>query len=195
MHGVRWRLDKVYDRYVLRDEFAIENEEAAAASLATLNGRTEAQKVLFARAIQKPFGMGYIAGTRSYMASVVDQLPSDAFHGAHNAYLEIMSGAGIAAVLGFLLLISSVLIRGWRVRDPASVLCRVGLYIILLEALVESNLAFPFHQTPVYFWIWASCLVGLYVRDRYRSALLSADAGNAVAANTAPRTHEVAGSL
>ena len=166
VHGVRWRLDKAYDRYVLRDEFAIENEEAAAASLATLNGRTEAQKVLIAQAVKKPFGMGYIAGTRDYMASVVDQLPSDAFHGAHNAYLEIMAGAGFAAVFGFLFLITSVLIRGWQVRDPIAVLCRVGLYTILLEALVESNLAFPFHQTPVYFWIWSSCLVGLYIRSR-----------------------------
>jgi O-antigen ligase len=171
VHGVQWRMDKIYDRYVLRDEFAIEDQEAAAASLASLNGRTDAQAVLLRQALKRPFGMGYIAGTREYMASVVDELPSDAFHGAHNAYLEIMSGAGIGAILGFLLLIAGTIKRGWRIRGPAAVLCRVALYTVLLEALVESNLAFPFHQSVVYFWIWVSCLIGLFIREETSSSI------------------------
>ena len=165
VHGVRWRFDNIYDKYVLRDEYAIEDSEAAKASLATLNGRTEAQSILLSRALSRPLGMGYIAGTRTYMASVVEDLPSEAFHGAHNTYLEIMSGAGFLALFGFLFLIGGVGVRGLQVRDPSAIIVRVLFYVVLLEGLVESELAFPFHQSPVYFWIWVACLLGMYIRQ------------------------------
>lgn len=165
VHGVRWRLDNMYDKYVLRDEYAIEDQAAAKESLASLNGRTDAQAVLFDQALKRPLGMGYIAGTRTFMASAVEDLPSEAFHGAHNAYLETMSGAGFGALFGLLLLIGATLLRGVRVRDPSSVVVRALFYVVLLEGLVESELAFPFHQSPVYFWIWISCLLGLYIKQ------------------------------
>lgn len=173
VHGVRWRLDNMYDKYVLRDEYAIQDQEAAKESLASLNGRTDAQAVLLDQAMKRPLGMGYIAGTRTFMASAVEDLPSEAFHGAHNAYLETLAGAGFGALLGLLLLIGATLVRGVRVRDPVSIVVRALFYVVLLEGLVESELAFPFHQSPVYFWIWISCLIGLYIKQMSEAPMVA----------------------
>lgn len=149
---VQWRLDNAYERYVLRDEFAVENPELASESLRSLNGRIEAQAVLLREAVMHPLGMGYIAGTRSYMDSVMDELPGTAFRGAHNAYLETFAGGGYAAFLGFAAVALITAASLLRCRTPVAVIMGVLLACIFVEGFFENEMVFPFHQSAVLFW-------------------------------------------
>lgn len=171
-YRVTSRVDSFYRTFVLRDEFAIENEELAEESLMTLNGRTEAAAVVIDAALKNPLGLGYIAGLRTHMAkeSVRDKLGTEAFHGAHNSYLEVLAGTGYFGFFGYLALILTVLWRVRKLTDLPSLTLRLLLYIVLIQGLFESSLGFAFRQSPVLFWTTIASLSAIYAYSREHSS-------------------------
>lgn len=170
-HSVTEKIDSAVNVFVLRDAFAVRNPQHALRSLMTLNGRTKAAAVVLDVAAQHPIGLGYVAGLRAYMANeeVRERLGTDAFHGAHNAYLEVLAGTGFIGFFAYLALIFVVIWRARQLEGLAPLLFRLLFYIVLLQGFFESSLAFAFRQGPVLFWIAAASLLAMHARTRIRS--------------------------
>lgn len=167
-HRVTWRMNQYYKTFVLRDQFAIKNEERAMDSFATLNGRTGAAAVLIEAAASHPVGLGYLSGTRTYMAQdrVREQLETDAFHGAHNAYLETLAGSGFGGLAGLLGVIVLTVVRARRLPGKDGIYLRILLYVLLASAFFESKMAFPFRQSSVLLWLLVAAATALWARSR-----------------------------
>ncbi|MEM1268972.1 MAG: O-antigen ligase family protein, partial [Bacteroidota bacterium] len=106
-HTIRWEMDQAYKRFVLRDKYAVQDREFAEKNIGSLNGRTDVAALLIDASATKPLGMGFIAGPRVYLQSdeVVGELNSQAFGNAHNAFIEMWSGAGYVAFFGSLAMV------------------------------------------------------------------------------------------
>ena len=166
--SMRWELDRAYERWILRDEFAIDNPALARASLASLNGRTEVQSVLLREIVTRPLGLGYIAGVRTFLdrQREAGEL-SVALRGAHNTYIETWAGSGYAALVGYLGMILFVIWCATRLRTGGAVTLamRVLLLVVLFEGMFENEMAFPFHQSPVLFWVMAALITAHYAAE------------------------------
>ncbi len=158
------KIDGLYDRYVLRDQYAVEDPDYAASSLLTLNGRTEAQRILVLRIIGEPFGLGFKAGPRNYMAGVEGL--SEAFLGPHNAFLDIWAGSGYIGLITWVIIVFVVLIASRRQKSLHFCIIRILLYTLLLEGMLESDLSSPFKQSSALFWILAACIIGIEASSR-----------------------------
>ncbi len=161
-HRVRWELDGLYDRYVLRDASAY-SEEFQEETLTSLNGRTIVANVLIRETIDKPLGSGYVAGPRAILQSeeVMMELGTQAFGNAHNAYLEIYTGSGFFAFLGFMGIVIWLVRKSRSIWSDETMLIRVLMYAVLLQGLFESNLVLPFKQSSVLFWLLIACVAPL----------------------------------
>ncbi len=153
-HTIRWKLDRLYDRYVLRDAHAIQSQELATEHIMSLNGRTRVAAVLWENALFEPLGVGYIAGPRQLLQSedITEILDSKSFGNAHNAFLEIWAGAGFITFFAFVIFMISILWHSRNIPGVAGILIRVLLYILLIEGLFESNLVLPFKQNSSLLW-------------------------------------------
>ena len=165
---VTWYLDRNYERFIVRDYWALKDAEIQAKSLATLNGRTEAAAVLLNGVASHPLGLGYIGGVRSYMSrpDVLSTLPDKAFIGAHNGYLEVLGGAGIFALLGFVLWLGWVVMHAWRFKHVDALMVLGILFVLLVEGFFESEISLPFHQSAVLIWMMGGIVAASVAYDR-----------------------------
>jgi len=165
---VTWFMDRQYERFIVRDYWALKDAEVQARSLATLNGRTEAAGVLLDGVASHPLGFGYIGGVRSYMSSpdVMAKLPDKAFIGAHNGYLEVLGGAGVLALLGYLLWLAWVVVHAWRFKHVDAMMILGILFVLLVEGFFESEIALPFHQSAVLIWMMGAVVAASVAYDR-----------------------------
>ena len=161
-HRVRWEMDALYDRYVLRDASAY-SEEFQEETLTSLNGRTIVASVLIRETFDKPLGSGYVSGPRAILQSedVMYELGTQAFGNAHNAYLEIYTGSGFLAFFGFMGVVIWLVMKARSTWTDETMLIRVLMYAVLLQGLFESNLVLPFKQSSVLFWVLIACVAPL----------------------------------
>lgn len=159
-NAVTRRVDGLYDRYVLRDEYAVEDAQSASSSLLTLNGRTEAQSILIARIVGEPFGLGYKAGAREYMSGV-PELAGSAFVGPHNSYLDVWAGSGYIGIISWLIIVGIIFFASRRHNTLEFCIVRILLYSLLIEGMLETDLCSPFKQSSALFWILAACIVAV----------------------------------
>ena len=162
-NAVTRRVDNFYDRYVLRDEYAVEDAQSASSSLMTLNGRTEAQGILLARIVGEPFGLGYKAGARDFMSGV-PELAGSAFVGPHNSYLDVWAGSGYIGIISWLIIVGIIFVASRRHNTLEFCIVRVLLYSLLLEGMLETDLCSPFKQSSALFWILAACIIAVEAR-------------------------------
>lgn len=163
---VTWYLDNLYMRFVVRDYWAMQDATIHARSLSTLNGRTEAADVLIDGILDRPYGYGYIGGVRAYMSQphVLERLPDDAFIGAHNGYLEVLGGGGILAFLAYMLIIGSFVYWSFRHGNVEAKVVQALLLMVLVEGFFESEIAYPFHQSPVVLWFAGALITAAVAR-------------------------------
>jgi len=145
--------------------------------LATLNGRTRVWELLWEASKNDLWGMGFAAGPRELLMepATTEYLYSDTWGNAHSAYIEVFSGSGYLAAIGFLGIIACVgwkALFGWatlpRLRGEwwALVPLHALLLVTLVEGLTESYLVLPFRQQSVLFWITAAAVIAGYARRR-----------------------------
>ena len=118
--------------------------------------------------MDRPYGYGYIGGVRAYMSQphVLDRLPDEAFIGAHNGYLEVLGGGGFLAFLGYLLILGWFVLTSLKFGNVESKIVQALLFMVLVEAFFESEIAYPFHQTPVVLWFTGAMLMAAVARAR-----------------------------
>ncbi len=164
---VTWYVDSMYNRFVVRDYWAMRDASVHQRNLATLNGRTEAASVLMEGILDRPLGYGYIGGVRAYMSQphVMDKLPDEAFIGAHNGYLEVLAGGGVLALLGYSGILIWLLFASRSRVNVESKVVQALLLMVMVEGFFESELAYPFHQTPVILWFAAAMIMAAKARD------------------------------
>jgi hypothetical protein len=165
---VTWYIDANYKRFIVRDYWALQDAEIQARSLATLNGRTEAANVLIDGVMSNPMGFGYIGGVRTYMSSpaAMAKLPDKAFIGAHNGYLEVLGGAGIFALIGYVGFLMWLVFHGWRFKHVDAMVSLGILFVLLVEGMFESEIALPFHQSCVVLWMMGAVIAASVAYDR-----------------------------
>lgn len=165
--GVKWRYEQAYERFVLRDRWAVEDEDFARENLASLNGRSEVVALLSRHAWTQPLGLGYVTGPRVLLQSedAVEELQSAAFGNAHNAFVEIWAGGGYLALLGYLALIFLVLRYSSQLAFRPLFIMRLLCLLVLFEGLFESDLVLPFKQSLALFWWVSAGMVAIYARQ------------------------------
>ena len=171
---VTWYVDSTYNRFVVRDYWALQDEAVRERSLATLNGRTEAAAVLIEGVLDQPWGFGYIGGVRSFMArpDIIERLPDEAFIGAHNGFLEVLGGGGFLALIGYLGTFGWVLFHSRRFGNVESRVIQALFLVLVVESIFESEIAYPFHQSPVLLWFVGAITMAAVARESARQAAI-----------------------
>lgn len=156
--SVAQRYDTTF-QYVIRD----------AESLSTLTGRTQVIDALWEEVARRPLGLGYSAGPRAFLLSesFVASVHTDAFGNAHNAYLEILAGAGYLGFIAWMALVFGVGNTARTMRERDLIPIATLLVAALLEGVTESTLALPLYHTSVLFWI-AAAVAAAYRARRVR---------------------------
>ncbi|MGA2352176.1 MAG: O-antigen ligase family protein [Terracidiphilus sp.] len=101
----------------------IVNRGESAEGIASASGRTDIWKFVIHYCMGHPLGMGYIAGFRilfrSYF-SLGSSLKTSHIGNTHNAFMEVLAGAGWPALALYLLIMAMIVFRGMRsVIKPA----------------------------------------------------------------------------
>jgi O-antigen ligase len=99
------------------------NRGESAEGIASASGRTDIWKFVIHYCMGHPLGMGYIAGFRilfrSYF-SLGSSLKTSHIGNTHNAFMEVLAGAGWPALALYLLIMAMIVFRGMRsVIKPA----------------------------------------------------------------------------
>ena len=164
--SVKWRYEQAYERFVLRDKWAVQDEDFARENIASLNGRSDVAAILLRKVWTRPLGLGYVTGPRVLLQGkeAVEELKSSAFGNAHNAYIEIWSGGGYGALLGYLAVILLILRFSSTLDYRPVFIMRLLFLLVLFEGLFESDLVLPFKQSLALFWWTAASMIAIYAR-------------------------------
>ena len=130
-------------------------------SLRSASGRDGIFPILIREAVERPFGLGYAAGPRVVLLSQEHEAELWYRYGilpqrignAHNAYLEVLAGAGFLGFFAHLVLIVWVTHGLWRLRPHVYIPAKSLLLIVLIEGLTGSSGSLPLNQVSVLFWI------------------------------------------
>ncbi|MGD0548646.1 MAG: O-antigen ligase family protein, partial [Terracidiphilus sp.] len=105
------------------------NRGEDAASIASASGRTEIWSFVFDYCGKHPQGMGYVAGFRVLFRqhfSLGSGIIVEKIGAAHNAFVDVLAGAGWLALAIYLIMLAKVVAFGWRfakrraIATPAS---------------------------------------------------------------------------
>ena len=116
---------------------------------ATFTGRTDIWRIVLDAVWQKPlFGFGYAAATDDFIRPLLIAQLGSAAVDAHNGYLDVMLGIGIAGLAVLVFLMLSVIIRGiGRVKMSAG--READCFMLLLSFPILSLLASFFEAEPI----------------------------------------------
>ncbi|MHB9146732.1 MAG: O-antigen ligase family protein [Symbiobacteriia bacterium] len=142
-------------------EFLLRNQQ----NLNNLSGRTEIFSFLWTQALHKPWGLGYAAGTRLAITSnpqFFQVIVARHIGNAHDAYLELLAGAGVQALLLFLVIVLLFLtIRVRRTMTAIAGANRAVMLALLVGGITSSSLVLPFTGSYILLWIFGVGLLYL----------------------------------
>lgn len=140
-------------------------------TLVTASGRTAIVPAVVRGAWKRPLGLGYAAGPRALLMSSAFELQREGvvasrIGNAHNMYVEVLGGAGLAAFAGYLLLLLWTCVGIFsrlspEVRAPVLTL----QLVLLLGGLVSSAGALPFNQASALQMVLSGVVLGASRRD------------------------------
>jgi O-antigen ligase len=126
------------------------NRGGNAADITTASGRTDIWKFVFQYCIAHPQGMGYVSGFRNlfrqYFALGL-QFKVTGIGNTHNAFIDILAGAGWLALAIYLIMVIRIILLGLRFAKTRT-----------LVTVASDNL--PWHALRCALVLFISCLAG-----------------------------------
>lgn len=136
-------------------------------AVGSLSGRTGIFQILLRSVPEQPLGLGFAAGPRELLMASAGELGrygvvASRIGNAHNAYFEMLAGAGVVGGVAFVLLLFVPLTTlAWRGvvgaagghrRSDLTGFVPVAL-LVMVHALTGSDAALPFAQASALLWI------------------------------------------
>jgi O-antigen ligase len=130
-------------------------------SLETASGRTGVWEDQIEYCLTHPWGMGYIAGVRTFQRSDFATNLHDALNnvgGTDNAYVQVLTDAGWLALAVYLVMLVKIVRLGWRIsRKSSSAMLRsnsaayhaIQCALLLLSFLIVEGMESPASVLPM----------------------------------------------
>ena len=163
-------------------------------SLATASGRTGVWVDQIGYCLTHPWGMGYIAGVRTFHRSdFATNLHADLNNagGTDNAYMQVLTDAGWLALALYLIMLVKIVRLGWRItRKDSSALLRSNstayhalqcalllLIFLIVEGMESPSSVLPMQQGFYFQNILIVVILGasgsILISSRFREALVA----------------------
>lgn len=128
-----------------------------ASTLSTMSGRTTIYSVLLNQVPEHLLGSGYSAGPRAQLLASARELLAgnviaSRIGNAHNAYLELLAGAGLMALATFMVLVASSALTLVRSKEPGALPLLALLVGGAVIGMTGSDIVLPFGQASPLVW-------------------------------------------